>query len=334
MNTTPHLRPMSLGDMFDAAFKLYRRHFLTFIGIVALLQVPMAIVQFLVVITVGNRALQNWMRFAERVPVLRPGQNPLDIFPFTDILTIAGISILLGAVQFLVVRNLITGALANAIARSYNGQPVSILDAYRFGPRRFLSLLGASLSTFFLGALFFALIFGCSFGSVFALIGTGKRTSGALAAVLVILLMFGLFALFGLGSLYIYSRLLVTTQAIVLEDRGPIEGIVRSWRLVGGAFWRALGVLVLMGILTYLISQFPASIISFGITLASGGALDNLMLNQVITMVLVQLGELLALPLQLAVYTLLYFDLRVRKEGYDLELRALQTEQPELGIAN
>jgi hypothetical protein len=324
---------MSLGDMFDAAFKLYRRHFLTFIGIVALLQVPMAIVQFLVQLTLGNRALQNWMRFAERAPTLSPGQNPLDLFPFSDILTVAGISIALSVVQFLFVRNLVTGALANAIARSYNGQPVSILDAYRFGPRRFLALIGASLATFALGAVLFALIFGCSFGSVFALVGTGNRASGALAAILVILLMFGLFMLFGLGALFVYSRLLVTTQAIVLEDRGPIEGIRRSWRLVGGAFWRALGVMVLMGILTYMIAQFPASIVSFGITLASGGSLDNLVLNQVITTLLYQIGEIVALPLQLAVYTLLYYDLRVRKEGYDLELRVRQAESPEMGAA-
>ena len=43
----PRLRPMALADMLDTAFRLYRRHFLTFVGIVALLQVPMAIVQFL-----------------------------------------------------------------------------------------------------------------------------------------------------------------------------------------------------------------------------------------------------------------------------------------------
>jgi hypothetical protein len=333
MTTTPPLRPMSLGDMFDAAFKLYRRHFLTFIGIVALLQVPMAIVQFLVQLTLGNRALQNWVRFAERVPVSGPGQNPLDIFPFGDILTVAGIGIALSVVQFLFVRNLVTGALANAIARSYNGQPVSILDAYRFGPRRFLALIGASLATFVVGAALLAVIFGCSFGSIFALAGSGNRTSGAIAAILVVLLMLGLFVLLGLGALFVYSRLLVTTQAIVLEDRGPIEGIRRSWRLVGGAFWRALGVMVLMGLLTYLIAQFPASIISFGITLASGGALDSLVVNQVITTLLYQIGEILALPLQLAVYTLLYYDLRVRKEGYDLELRVQQAEPAELGAA-
>jgi len=53
-------------------------------------------------------------------------------------------------------------------------------------------------------------------------------------------------------------------------------------------------------------------------------ALDNLIVNQIITTLLVQIGEVVALPLQLAIYTLLYFDLRIRKEGYDLELIAQQ----------
>jgi len=34
MDITARLRPMNIGDMFDAAFRLYRAHFLTFIGIV------------------------------------------------------------------------------------------------------------------------------------------------------------------------------------------------------------------------------------------------------------------------------------------------------------
>src|SRR5215208_3149079 len=74
---TPRLRPMSISDMLDAAFRLYRRHFLTFIGIVALLQVPMAILQFAAQLPF----LQAMQRFTASPPVLAPGASPLDIFP-------------------------------------------------------------------------------------------------------------------------------------------------------------------------------------------------------------------------------------------------------------
>ena len=62
MNTAPQLRPMSLGDLFDTAFRLYREHFVTFVGIVALLQVPLAIVQFMIQVLVSIPALRAWMR--------------------------------------------------------------------------------------------------------------------------------------------------------------------------------------------------------------------------------------------------------------------------------
>ena len=82
MEPTPRLRPMSISDMLDAAFRLYRQHFLTFIGIVALLQVPMAILQFAAQLPY----LQAMQRFTARPPVLAPGASPLDIFPFGQLL--------------------------------------------------------------------------------------------------------------------------------------------------------------------------------------------------------------------------------------------------------
>jgi hypothetical protein len=323
----PRLRPMSIGDMFDAAFRLYRKHFVTFIGIAALLQVPMTILQLLLQFQFGSQALQNWMRFATRPPRVLPGQNIFDIFPLGDMATFIGISLALGAVQFLLVRNLITGALANAVARSYRGEPVSILGAYNLGLRRFLALVGASLATFVIGMLFVALIFGCTFGSTFALLsnlGTRSAASGLLTGLLVVVLILGVFALLLVAILYLYARLLLTTQAIVLEDQGPLGGIGRSWQLVGGAFWRTLAIAVLMYILAYLIAGIPSTITSLALTFLSGNALDSLMRNQVIVAVVAQIGQILVLPLELVIFTLLYYDLRIRKEGYDLELMAQQ----------
>ena len=69
---SPHdLRRSFVSDMLDAAFRLYRQHFLTFIGIVALLQVPMAILQFLLQYAYGNSALTSWVNFISRLPAAR-----------------------------------------------------------------------------------------------------------------------------------------------------------------------------------------------------------------------------------------------------------------------
>jgi hypothetical protein len=236
----------------------------------------------------------------------------------------------LGVLQFLLVQNLITGALANAVARSYTGQPVSILDAYRLGWRRFLSLIGASLATLAIGMVALTVIFGCTFGLAFVLLGsaTGSRSSsaGVLAGVAVALAMLGLLLLLGLASLFFYTRLIVTTQAIVLEDRGPLSGLGRSWRLISGSFWRTLAIAVLMYILAYIIAGIPSALVSFVLQLLSANSLGAIMRNQAIVTLVATLGQIVILPLQLVIFTLLYYDLRVRKEGYDLELIA-QSQQ-------
>jgi hypothetical protein len=316
---------MNIGDMFDAAFRLYREHFLTFIGIVALLQVPMAMVQFMVQLTIGNSALTALTRFSMRPPVVSPGQNIFDVMPLGDLLAFYAITIGLSVIQYLVVQNLITGALANAISRSYLGQPISILGAYSFGARRYASLILASLAPFCIGAVLAVLIIGCSVGLGVAIAsGAGGDGRSIAASILVGLMLIGLLFLLSLGALFFYVRFLLATQAIVLEGQGPLAGLGRSWRLVGGSFWRTVGVMLLMFILTYLLSTLPTTMVSFALTFSSGGALDSLTRNQVITTLVAYIGLIVALPLQLAVYTLLYYDLRVRKEGYDLELQVQQ----------
>jgi hypothetical protein len=119
-------------------------------------------------------------------------------------------------------------------------------------------------------------------------------------------------------------RLCLTTQAIVLENQGPLTGIARSWRLTSGAFWRALGLIVLLFLLAYVISAIPTSMVSFALQLISAGDLTALMRNQAIVSGIAVLGQILVLPFQLVIYTMLYYDLRMRKEGYDLELMAQQ----------
>jgi hypothetical protein len=327
MNATPQLRPMTIGDMFDAAFRLYRAHFLTFIGIVALLQVPMAILQFMVQFMLGGNAMNDLLRFSARPPVPSPGQNPFASFPLGSFLSFYLISLGVGVFQYLIIRNLVTGALANAIARSLHGQPTTILGAYGFGARRYVAMILASLVPVALGIVLFALIAACTIGVLTTLgVQLGERPNIGLVVVAVLGL-FGLVLLVIVASIFVYTRLLLTPQAIVLEDQGALAGIRRSWRLVGDSFWRAVAILLLMGILAYLISSLPAVMVSLSLTFASRGSLNGLMLNQAITTLVAETGLILALPLQLAVYTLLYYDLRVRKEGYDIEVMAQQTTQ-------
>jgi hypothetical protein len=316
----PRLRPLSISDMLDAAFRLYRQHFLTFIGIVALLQVPMGMLQFLAQLPY----MQALQRFTTRPPAVVPGGSPLDLFPFAELLPYYALIFGLGILQYLLIYNLMTGALANAISRSYLGQPISILSSYKIGFRRVLSLIVASLTPFAIGMVFVAVVAGCAFGAIFTSYTQSVRTDTQPNVGLLIVVAIGLVLAIvggGIAALFFYVRLLLTTQAIILEGQGPFAGLARSWRLVGQAFWRSLGIFLLVYAFMYIVSlvvQLPLLVMGafFGMLL------NNSVLYQGIAS-LVTYGVLIfVLPLQFTIFTLLYYDLRIRKEGYDLELLA------------
>jgi pimeloyl-ACP methyl ester carboxylesterase len=331
MNTTPQLRPMSLGDLFDTAFRLYREHFVTFVGIVALLQVPLAIVRFTLEYVVGRDAMMDVLSFSQRSnPLLNPGAAPppLSAFPIQSFLTFYAIVIGIALLQGLLVQSLLTGALANAISRSYLGRSVSILGAYRLGWRSYIALVVSALVLFLIGAAILALFIGCSIGAVIAFATTLRGPGAAATAGLIsVLAVIGAFLLMSLVVLFFFVRFILTTQAIVLEHCGPLAGLGRSWRLVGGAFWRAFVVFILVILLSLLISLVPAYLVIFLLGLLPGGAnsVATLVWNQAVATLVSQIGLIISYPLLFSIYTLLYYDLRIRKEGYDIEVMAQQT---------
>ncbi len=127
--------------------------------------------------------------------------------------------------------------------------------------------------------------------------------------------------------LFFFIRFVLATQAIVLEQRGPLAGLGRSWRLIGGSFWRTFVIFILVILLSLLISAVPAYLVTFLLTLIGENAssVGVFVRNQAIATLVSQIGLIIAYPLLFSIYTLLYYDLRVRKEGYDIEILAQQT---------
>lgn len=129
--------------------------------------------------------------------------------------------------------------------------------------------------------------------------------------------------LMALPPLLILVRFLLVTPVIVLEASATREAIKRSWNLTRGSFWRIVTINLPTIVLVYLISELAVQVISWLLTLYTD-LWNNLDALQTINTVVRQIGLIAALPIQLGVYTLLYYDLRMRKEGYDLELQAQQ----------
>ena len=106
---------------------------------------------------------------------------------------------------------------------------------------------------------------------------------------------------------YVSVSLIFYPQAILVEGKAPLDALGRSRRLVRGSWWRVFGILIVFWIIILSIS-IPA-IIAW-IFSPTAGVIVGFITGSVTT------------PIALIGDTLIYFDLRIRKEGYTLETMA------------
>ena len=146
----------------------------------------------------------------------------------------------------------------------------------------------------------------------------------------------------GLGLLvlgfWVGVKLALVPSIIVLEHAGIRTAMARSWRLTNGAYWRTLGVLLLVGVILNVAAQVvvqPVSLIGTLLALVidptgTGAALTITIITTVVTLVLSLLIGAITAVVQAALVAVIYIDLRMRREGLDLELQRF-VEQRDAG---
>lgn len=293
----PRLRPMNMGDLLDATFALYRRNFALFAGIAAVLGVPQAIINIAIALV--------------RPPVPRftttTGTGALN-YDFTGLgqsYALLGAGGIVGFLFGLIV----TGALARAIAARYMGEPMTIKEAYAsLGIGTFVTLLIASLVLTVGGLIAFFLALGLVIAAAIVL----SNIIGPIAVLLGVLLGIGIVV----GAIYLGVSFLFFPEVIVLERRGVFTCFSRSWRLVSGSWWRVFGIYIVLailaGILTSVAGAAAAALLGFGsggLASAAGAAINSI-------------ASILIQPFQRGALVLLYYDMRIRKEAFDLEQMA------------
>jgi hypothetical protein len=130
-----------------------------------------------------------------------------------------------------------------------------------------------------------------------------------------LLTLFGLLALV-IGAVYIYIKFYFAIPAVIVEDaKGDALG--RSWRLTKGRWWHIFGTALLAFILAAIVAgilSIPPAILTVGGT--EGG------IAWVVRAVFSGAASVIVTPFTLGVTVLLYFDARIRKEGFDLAVMA------------
>jgi hypothetical protein len=124
----------------------------------------------------------------------------------------------------------------------------------------------------------------------------------------------GLFLLI-IPGIIAFVRLALAPAVLVVEDVRGTKAVGRSWRLTNGHFWRVLGTLILSG----LIAAVGAAIIQIPTEFAAVALGPD---GWPVSALGAALASVLITPFSLLIVVLLYFDLRVRKEGFDIEVMA------------
>jgi hypothetical protein len=257
------LRPLSLGEILDRAFSLYRNRFMLFVGIAAIphfVLLAFALINTLLISKPGT------------VTITSTGFPSID--PSTILFNLFYLLVAVFVALFA------QGGTILAVSELYLGRSTSVTDSLR----RASGEIG--------------LLFGVAILAGLAVVGG------------IILLI--------IPGIYVACRVLVCVPAALVEKLGPRAGFSRGFALTKGFAARGFGILILSAAITYAAQALFA--LPLGIPLAMSA--NNPVMTQVwgaLLQISSAIATILVSPIPYIATSIFYFDLRVRKEAFDLQ---------------
>jgi len=298
---TTILRPLSTSELLDRTFYLYRNNFGLFVGIAAVPQTGVLALHLV------DSAL--WLR------VWIPSR---------------GLRVALFYVASFVAVQISHAATAAAVSNLHLERGADIWSAYKGVGRSLFRVIGISLVAFAMPFVL-AVIVGvvAMFVSLGLLAAFGVFNDGAVAGagMRVTVLMLIVIAA-PLLAIRWWVRWALVVPATVLEGGGLGTSLRRSKWLTQGRHWRIFVVFILVLTLTWAVSvllQTPFySMVKWGDLLRAGQITTS---AAIVSSAGNFLSQSLVSPLLTIAFTLIYYDERVRREGFDLQLMISKLEQ-------
>jgi hypothetical protein len=295
------LRPLTLGDMYDAAFRIIRFNPKATVGSAVLVSAVAWVIPVVVTAVLS---------FTVGASLDAGGDGDADLVGIVGSLGSLGLGTVLSSFGTI----LVTGMIAHVAGAAAVGRRLTLGEAWAATRGKRWRLIGLA---FLLG---FTLLL--AIGAYAALWVAVVVSAGETTWVIVV---------WGLASVPAFLCLLVwfwvrvyylPVPALMLEPVGVFGAIGRGFALTRRQFWRTLGIALLTVLVAGIAAQVvgvPVGILAQVAVALAGAqyALVILTVTQALTQVI---SAAFVTPFTSSVTSLQYLDQRMRKEAYDVEL--------------
>jgi hypothetical protein len=301
------LQPLSLGEILDRTFSLYRSRFWLFVGILSIPEL------FLVVVGIfSGRFMQGQKGFG--TPSSPPPTGP----QMLEFLSTFALLMVVTLIAYFAIYAFALGATTVAVSRVYMNLRASIAESYRSLRGRIGRLLGLTFSVLLI--TFSPMIAALVLILLAFRLGSAGGTSGAIMAAL--LGMVGFLGMFGAMVLmvWLWLRYSLAIPALLVEDLRVLQALRRSALLSRGNRGRIFLLALLMAFITYaatILFQGPFIVMSM-ISASRGGEIP--LWVTALSATCGGIGQTLTGPLMMIGLSLFYYDARVKKEALDLQI--------------
>lgn len=290
---------MGVAEILDTAIHLYKKHFVLLI----LAQLPVTLL-FLFV---------SWV-------TKQYATSLLDIFGSFQSVQTPTLSIwqilLIAFIQALIIAPIVMGAVTRIPSDSIKGGITTIKNAYAFAFRNLSVLIVTNfIVSFAIGLVAAILVYlpliWFSISIMDTIFGFGRGIISTIISAIIMILGFVVVC-------FIWSRWTTVFPILVAEEGeyGTIDSMRRSWELVKGQTLKTFFVMLVVSIIPFII-QYSPTVFEF----IAAKPLPWL------TLLFGVLSTGLLTPLVYTTRVVIYYELRTKKEGFDLEQRIKKLEE-------
>ncbi|MGF0117710.1 glycerophosphoryl diester phosphodiesterase membrane domain-containing protein [Promicromonospora sp. Marseille-Q5078] len=304
------LRPLTLGEIYDGAFTAIRHNPKVMLGAATLVLLVATVLGVLVAQLLVPALSSSFTSLAAADPEI--AELGFDTIYAQVVATSLGTGL-----TILVAQPVVEGILTVSVSQSVIGRKQTLAEVWGRLRGRVGVLIGwallRTLATFVLLMAWTALLV--------VVVAVFSDSSAGAAVGLGALLVVGLVVLL----VWLGVRVGLVAPALALEGRRLGATLARAWRLTRGSFWRLFGIYLL----AWIIVSFAANLITYPITLVAGavggtsGSTQTMGVAMIVASVVsIVISTAITTIFMASVVALLYIDVRMRREGLDVQLAA------------